>query len=371
MQIGVPKEVKNHEYRVGLTPDSVQELVSAGHQVLVEQNVGAAIDFTDEHFRRAGAEIAPSAAEVFARADMIIKVKEPRPDECRMLRAGQLLFTYLHLAADPRQAELLLKSGAIALAYETVTNDRGHLPLLAPMSEVAGRMAVQAGAHHLEKAQGGRGVLLGGVPGVAPAKVLILGGGVVGSNAAGVALGIGADVTIMDRSVDRLRELDRMFPESVRCVYATAASIESYLPEADLVIGAVLLPGASAPRLVTREMVGRMKPGAVVVDVAIDQGGCFATSRPTSHQDPTYVVDGVIHYCVANMPGGVARTATQALNNVTLPFVLQLADNPVRALLNNAHLRNGLNIHCGRVTHRAVADSLGHDFTDAFEALKK
>ena len=371
MQIGVPKEVKNHEYRVGLTPDSVQELVSAGHQVLVEQNAGAAIDFADEDFRRAGAVIAPSAAEVFARADMIVKIKEPQPDECQMLKTGQLLFTYLHLAADPRQAELLLKSGAIAMAYETVTDDRGHLPLLAPMSEVAGRMAVQAGAHHLEKAQGGRGVLLGGVPGVAPARVLILGGGVVGSNAAGVALGIGADVTIMDRSVERLRELDRMFPASIRCVYATAAAIENYLPEADLVIGAVLLPGASAPRLVTREMVGRMKPGAVVVDVAIDQGGCFATSRPTSHQDPIYVVDGVIHYCVANMPGGVARTATQALNNVTLPFVLQLADNPVRALLTNANLRNGLTIHCGRVTHKAVADSLGHDFTDAFEALKK
>ena len=371
MQIGVPKEVKNHEYRVGLTPDSVQELVSAGHQVLVEQNAGAAIDFADEDFRRAGAVIAPSAAEVFARADMIVKIKEPQPDECQMLKTGQLLFTYLHLAADPRQAELLLKSGAIAMAYETVTDDRGHLPLLAPMSEVAGRMAVQAGAHHLEKAQGGRGVLLGGVPGVAPARVLILGGGVVGSNAAGVALGIGADVTIMDRSVERLRELDRMFPASIRCVYATAAAIENYLPEADLVIGAVLLPGASAPRLVTREMVARMKPGAVVVDVAIDQGGCFATSRPTSHQDPIYVVDGVIHYCVANMPGGVARTATQALNNVTLPFVLQLADNPVRALLTNANLRNGLTIHCGRVTHKAVADSLGHDFTDAFEALKK
>ena len=371
MQIGVPKEVKNHEYRVGLTPDSVQELVSAGHQVLVEQNAGAAIDFADEDFRRAGAVIVHSAAEVFARADMIVKIKEPQPDECQMLKTGQLLFTYLHLAADPRQAELLLKSGAIAMAYETVTDDRGHLPLLAPMSEVAGRMAVQAGAHHLEKAQGGRGVLLGGVPGVAPARVLILGGGVVGSNAAGVALGIGADVTIMDRSVERLRELDRMFPASIRCVYATAAAIENYLPEADLVIGAVLLPGASAPRLVTREMVGRMKPGAVVVDVAIDQGGCFATSRPTSHQDPTYVVDGVIHYCVANMPGGVARTATQALNNVTLPFVLQLADNPVRALLTNANLRNGLTIHCGRVTHKAVADSLGHDFTDAFEALKK
>ncbi|MFT6420245.1 MAG: alanine dehydrogenase [Porticoccus sp.] len=371
MQIGVPKEVKNHEYRVGLTPDSVQELVSAGHQVLVEQNAGAAIDFADEDFRRAGAVIAPSAAEVFARADMIVKIKEPQPDECQMLKTGQLLFTYLHLAADPRQAELLLKSGAIAMAYETVTDDRGRLPLLAPMSEVAGRMAVQAGAHHLEKAQGGRGVLLGGVPGVAPARVLILGGGVVGSNAAGVALGIGADVTIMDRSVERLRELDRMFPASIRCVYATAAAIENYLPEADLVIGAVLLPGASAPRLVTREMVARMKPGAVVVDVAIDQGGCFATSRPTSHQDPIYVVDGVIHYCVANMPGGVARTATQALNNVTLPFVLQLADNPVRALLTNANLRNGLTIHCGRVTHKAVADSLGHDFTDAFEALKK
>ena len=371
MQIGVPKEVKNHEYRVGLTPDSVQELVSAGHQVLVEQNAGAAIDFADEDFRRAGAVIAPSAAEVFARADMIVKIKEPQPDECQMLKTGQLLFTYLHLAADPRQAELLLKSGAIAMAYETVTDDRGRLPLLAPMSEVAGRMAVQAGAHHLEKAQGGRGVLLGGVPGVAPARVLILGGGVVGSNAAGVALGIGADVTIMDRSVERLRELDRMFPASIRCVYATAAAIDNYLPEADLVIGAVLLPGASAPRLVTREMVARMKPGAVVVDVAIDQGGCFATSRPTSHQDPIYVVDGVIHYCVANMPGGVARTATQALNNVTLPFVLQLADNPVRALLTNANLRNGLTIHCGRVTHKAVADSLGHDFTDAFEALKK
>lgn len=371
MRVGIPREMKNHEYRVGLTPTSVRELVSAGHQVLVEKNAGKAIDFTDEQYRAAGASIAATPEEVFTHADMIIKVKEPQADECRMLRPEQVLFTYLHLAADSAQAQLLLESGAICIAYETVTDDRGRLPLLAPMSEVAGRMSVQAGAHHLEKAQGGRGVLLGGVPGVAPGRVVILGGGVVGANAARVAVGLGACVTIFDRSVDRLRELEQQFDGRVITLYATTSAIEEAVRHADLVIGAVLVPGASTPKLVTREMIGTMNPGSVVVDVAIDQGGCFETSKPTTHQQPTFVVDDVVHYCVSNMPGAVARTATQALNNVTLPFVLKLAESPVGALFQDANLRNGLNIHSGRVTHKGVADSLGYPYQDPFEALKK
>jgi len=313
MKIGVPKEIKNNEYRVGLTPSSVVELVARGHKVMVEVNAGAGIDFSDEEYRAAGAEMVASAADVFAAADMIIKVKEPQPRECEMLRDGQILYTYLHLAPDPQQTKLLVESGATCVAYETVTDNQGGLPLLAPMSEVAGRMSVQAGAYHLEKAQGGRGVLLGGVPGVAPAKVLVIGGGVVGDNAAAIAVGMGADVTILDRSIARLRELDAKYEGRAHCVYSTMATIEEYALDADLVIGAVLIPGAAAPKLLSRDIISRMKKGSVVVDVAIDQGGCFETSRATTHQQPTYMVDDVVHYCVANMPGGVARTATWRL----------------------------------------------------------
>ncbi len=370
MRIGVPREVKNHEYRVGLNPVSVRELVSAGHQVLVERDAGAAIDYTDQAYQAAGAVITGSAAEVYSQCEMIIKVKEPQTEECRMLRPGQVLFTYLHLAASAEGTKLLIDSGAICIAYETVTDNRGRLPLLAPMSEVAGRMSVQAGAHHLEKAQGGRGVLLGGVPGVGPGRVVILGGGVVGANATKVAVGLGASVTIFDRSVDRLRELEQQFDGCVTTLFATTSAIEDAVSHADLVIGAVLVPGASTPKLVTREMIRGMIPGSVVVDVAIDQGGCFETSRPTTHQQPTFVVDGVVHYCVANMPGGVARTATQALNNVTLPYVMRLAESSTGALFQDENLRNGLNIHSGQVTHRGVAESLGYPYVDPFEALK-
>jgi alanine dehydrogenase len=370
MLIGVPKEIKNHEYRVGLTPSSVVELVGRGHQVIIERNAGDAIDFSDQQFVEAGASIVDSATEIYKRAEMIVKVKEPQPDECKMLREGQILYTYLHLAPDPEQTELLIKSGATCVAYETVTDDRGGLPLLAPMSEVAGRMSVQAGAHYLEKAQGGRGVLLGGVPGVAPASVLVVGGGVVGANAAKMAVGMGAEVTILDRSVSRLRELDNEFEGRARCVYSTTSAIEDYALGADLVIGAVLIPGAAAPKLLTADLVGRMKKGSVVVDVAIDQGGCFETSVPTTHQDPTFKVGEVVHYCVANMPGAVARTSTMALNNATLPYALALADDPVSSLYRDRHLQNGLNIHKGMVTYKAVAEALGHAFVPAVEALK-
>ncbi|MEH6472087.1 MAG: alanine dehydrogenase [Halopseudomonas sp.] len=371
MLIGVPKEIKNHEYRVGLTPSSVQELVNRGHQVIVENNAGAGIDFSNDEYISAGASIVQTAAEVFERAEMVVKVKEPQPQECKMLREGQVLYTYLHLAPDPRQTELLVKSGATCIAYETVTDNAGGLPLLAPMSEVAGRMSIQAGAHHLEKAEGGRGVLLGGVPGVAPAKVLVIGGGVVGVNAATMAVGMGADVTIMDRSLPRLRQLDAEYNGHVKCVYSTSSAIEEYALDADLVIGAVLIPGAAAPKLLTRELISKMKKGAVVVDVAIDQGGCFETSKATTHQEPTYVVDDVVHYCVANMPGGVARTSTMALNNATLPYALALANDPKQALLNDAHLLNGLNVHKGMVTYKAVADALGYDFVAAEQALEQ
>lgn len=367
MLIGVPKEVKNHEYRVGLTPAGVREMVAAGHQVAVQASGGAAIGFSDEMYLAAGATIAASAQEIFASADMIIKVKEPQPEECKLLRPGQILYTYLHLAPDPTQTELLVGSGASCIAYETVTAPDGSLPLLAPMSEVAGRMSVQAGAHHLEKAQGGLGVLLGGVPGVAPADVLIIGGGVVGTQAARMAVGMGANVTVLDRSLPRLRQLDTEFDGRLNCVYSTVDAIESHLVSADLVVGAVLIPGAAAPKLVSREMVSKMKPGAVMVDVAIDQGGCFATSKPTSHQQPTYEVDGVIHYCVTNMPGGVARTSTMALTNATLPFALQLANNGLgSALTADPHLMAGLNVHAGKVTYQAVAQSLGYDYVDPY-----
>ncbi|MBT5293276.1 MAG: alanine dehydrogenase [Cellvibrionales bacterium] len=363
MLIGVPKEIKNHEYRIGLTPGGVRELVVNGHEVLVENNGGAEIGFDNEEYLAAGASIVDTAEEIFAAADMIIKVKEPQPNECKMLRAGQILFTYLHLAPDPKQTQLLVESGATCIAYETVTDNQAGLPLLAPMSEVAGRMSIQAGAHHLEKAQGGLGSLLGGVPGVAPAKVLIIGGGVVGTQAARMAIGMGADVTILDRSLPRLRQLDVEFSGQLRCIYSTAESIEQYSLEADLVIGAVLIPGAAAPKLLTRAIISKMKKGAVVVDVAIDQGGCFETSKATTHEQPTYVVDEVVHYCVANMPGGVARTSTMALTNATLPFALALANKGVKqALLDDAHLLNGLNVHQGKVTYKAVADVLSYDY---------
>ncbi|HYG85211.1 MAG TPA: alanine dehydrogenase [Azospirillum sp.] len=370
MLIGVPKEIKNHEYRVGLTPASVRELLHHGHKVMVETGAGREIGLDDELYAAAGAEIAPDAADVFARAEMIVKVKEPQPAECRMLREGQVLFTYLHLAPDPDQTRLLVESGAIGIAYETVTDDHGGLPLLAPMSEVAGRMAVQAGAHCLEKAQGGRGVLLGGVPGVPAAKVVVLGGGVVGTNAARMAMGMEAKVIVIDKSLVRLKELDLQFGAKLQTLYSTVDTIEEHVLDADLVIGAVLLPGAAAPKLVTRDMVARMKRGAVVVDVAIDQGGCFETSRPTTHAQPTYVVDGVVHYCVANMPGGVANTSTFALNNATLPFVLALADQGYRtALIKDKHLRNGLNVHAGKITCAAVSEAQNLPYQPAEEAL--
>ncbi|BEV70998.1 MULTISPECIES: alanine dehydrogenase [unclassified Paludibacterium] len=371
MLIGVPKEIKNHEYRVGLTPSGAREMIAHGHKVLVETQAGLAIGFTDEQYIAAGASIAPSAKAVFDQAEMIIKVKEPQPVECRMLRPGQILFTYLHLAPDPEQTRLLIESGAIAVAYETVTDDRGGLPLLAPMSEVAGRMAIQAGAHALEKAQGGRGVLMGGVPGVAPAKVVVIGGGVVGLNAARMAMGMGADVTILDKSLNRLKEIDMIFEGRIKTLVSNTSNIEEQCEAADLVVGAVLVPGALAPKLVTRPMLKKMLPGAVLVDVAIDQGGCFETSHATTHQEPIYVVDGVVHYCVANMPGGVARTSTLALSNATLPFALELANKGwAGALLDNVHLRNGLNICRGKVTYQAVAKDLGYQYVDPIEAIK-
>jgi alanine dehydrogenase len=371
MLIGVPKEIKVHEYRVGLTPAGVREMVKHGHEVLVQSGAGYGIGHDDDHYAAAGAQIAESAEEVFARAEMIIKVKEPQPQECRMLREGQVLFTYLHLAPDPEQTRLLLESGAIAIAYETVTDDHGGLPLLAPMSEVAGRMAIQAGAHCLEKAQGGRGVLLGGVPGVAPAKVVVIGGGVVGVNAARMAMGLGADVAVLDRSLARLKQLDELYGPRLKTLYSNDETIEEYVLGADVVVGAVLIPGAAAPKLVTRTMLKDMRRGSVLVDVAIDQGGCFETSRATTHQEPTFIEEEVVHYCVANMPGAVAHTSTYALTNATLPYALQLADKGYRqALLDNAHLRAGLNIHTGRVTYEAVAHDLGYDYAPATEVLK-
>jgi alanine dehydrogenase len=370
MLIGVPKEIKNHEYRIGLTPASVRELTAHGHEVLVETNAGMGVGFPDTDYEKAGASIVSSAEAVFDRAEMIVKVKEPQPNECRMLRKGQTLFTYLHLAPDPLQAELLIASGATCIAYETVTDTQGGLPLLAPMSEVAGRMSIQAGAHFLEKAQGGRGVLMGGVPGVAPAEVLIIGGGVVGDNAAQMAVGMGASVTLLDRSLPRLRQLEQKYQGRVKCLYSTIEAVEESALKADLVVGAVLIPGAAAPKLLTRSLIERMQTGSVVVDVAIDQGGCFETSKATTHADPVYVVDEVVHYCVANMPGGVARTATMALNNATLPFTLALANQgPQQAMQKDNHLRNGLNVHAGKVTYEAVSTALGYDYTAPEVAL--
>jgi alanine dehydrogenase len=370
MLIGVPREIKSQEYRVGLTPASVRELTGHGHEVLVERDAGAGINTADSVYAAAGASIAGDAEEVFARAQMIVKVKEPQAAERRRLRPGQILFTYLHLAPDPKQAEDLVKSGAICIAYETVTAAGGGLPLLAPMSEVAGRMSVQAGAHSLEKTQGGMGILLGGVTGVAPAKIVILGAGVVGSNAAQVAAGSGAQVVVLDRNIDALRRIEARLGARVTTVFANRDNIERHVLSADLVIGAVLIPGAAAPKLVSREMVSAMKPGAAVVDVAIDQGGCFETSHPTTHADPTYVVDGVVHYCVANMPGGVPRTSTYALNNATLPYVLLLADKGYRqALQDHLHLRAGLNVYAGKITYREVADALHYPYHDALQLL--
>ena len=371
MLIGVPKEIKNHEYRVGLVPFAVRELVHNGHTVVVETNAGAGIGISDDDYRAAGAEILGDAKSVFDKADMIVKVKEPQPQECAMLRDGQVLFTYLHLAPDLKQTDGLIKSGAIAIAYETVTSPRGGLPLLAPMSEVAGRMAPQAGAHCLEKAQGGRGVLLGGVPGVPPGKVLVIGGGVSGMNAARIALGMGAEVTILERNLDRIAQLDDMFRGTgLRTLYSTVDAIERAVQEADLVIGAVLVPGAAAPKLINREMLKTMPDGSVVVDIAIDQGGCLETSRPTTHADPTFVEEGVVHYCVANMPGAVARTSTFALNNATLPFTLALANKGYRvALAQDPHLRQGLNVAAGKITYKAVSEAHGLDFTAAEEVL--
>ena len=370
MRIGVAKEIKNEEHRVGLTPASVRELVNHGHEVLVEASAGYDIGFEDEHYRAAGARIAATAEEVFAAAEMIVKVKEPQPVEIKRLRPDQVLFTYLHLAPDPAQTKGLLASGCTAIAYETVTAANGGLPLLAPMSEVAGRMSIQVGAHCLERRQGGAGVLLGGVPGVPAAKVVILGGGVAGTNAARMAMGVEAHVIVIDRALPRLYDLDLRFGSRLHTVFATQDAIEQHVLSADLVIGAVLVPGAAAPRLVTRDMVRRMRRGSVMIDISIDQGGCFETSRATTHADPTYIVDGVVHYCVANMPGAVARTSTMALNNATLPFVVALADKGVAgALAADIHLRHGLNVHRGRITHPAVAQALGLDFLSAEQAL--
>ncbi|WP_313166501.1 alanine dehydrogenase [Massilia oculi] len=363
MLVGVPKEIKNHEYRVGLTPPSVRELVARGHQVIIQQGAAHEIGLDDAHYTAAGATIADSAQEVFARADMIVKVKEPQPAECAMLRDGQILYTYLHLAPDPEQTAALVKSGAICIAYETITGPGGGLPLLAPMSEVAGRMSIQAGAAHLEKSRGGMGLLLGGVPGVAAGHVVVIGAGVVGANALQMAVGSGARVTVLDKNVDRLRQLDLVFGNRISTLYSNAHALEEAVLDADLVIGGVLVPGAAAPKLVTRDMVSRMKKGAVVVDVAIDQGGCFETSHPTTHADPTFLVDGVVHYCVANMPGAVARTSTFALNNATIGHALALANKGWRrALADDVHLRHGLNVCQGKVTFEAVAQALGYDY---------
>jgi alanine dehydrogenase len=362
MRVGVPKEIKVHEYRVGLTPGAVREYVAAGHDVVVETDAGGGIGASDEAYRKAGAVIAGTAAEIFKTCDMIVKVKEPQPREWTQLREGQILFTYLHLAPDPEQAKGLMESGCTAVAYETVTDAKGGLPLLAPMSEVAGRLAIEAAGSALKRSAGGRGLLLGGVPGVVPARVVVLGGGVVGTHAARMAVGLGAEVTILDRSIPRLRELDELFEGRARTRFSTIEAVEHEVFAADVVIGAVLVPGASAPKLITREMLKSMQKGAVLVDVAIDQGGCFETSHATTHADPTYEVDGIIHYCVANMPGAVPLTSSHALNNATLPFGLALANLGFAAVTQNPHLRAGLNVHRGRITNKAVAESLGLSF---------
>lgn len=370
MLVGVPKEIKSQEYRVGLVPASVKDIIKAGATVLVEKNAGIGINITDNEYIAAGAHIVETADEIYQRAELIIKVKEPQPSECRKLREGQTIFTYLHLAPDPQQTELLKKSGVTAIAYETVTQHQGGLPLLTPMSEVAGRMSIQAGAHCLEMAQGGSGKLLGGVPGVPPAHVLVIGGGVVGTNAIRMAIGMEARVTVIDKSLIRLRELDFQFGSRLNTIYSTSDSLDECVVSADLVVGAVLVPGSAAPKLVTRSMIKAMRPGSVVVDVAIDQGGCFETSHPTTHHEPTFVVDGVVHYCVANMPGAVPRTSTFALNNATLPFILSIVKNGVkRALLSDPHFLNGLNVHNGKITYEAIARELNYDYVAAVDAL--
>jgi alanine dehydrogenase len=370
MLIGVPKEIKNHEYRVGMIPASARELISHGHQVIVETNAGNGIGFDDQAYINVGAEIRKTAEEIFAQAEMIIKVKEPLTNERAMLREDQILFTYLHLAPDLPQTKDLIASKAVCIAYETVTANNGSLPLLAPMSEVAGRMSIQAGAQCLEKSKAGRGMLLAGVPGVSPAKVVIIGGGVVGSNAAQMAIGMGANVVILDRSIDVLRRLDAQFGAQLETVFSSKDALEQHVLSADLVIGGVLIPGAAAPKLVTEDMIKRMKPGAAVVDVAIDQGGCFATSKATTHDEPTYIIDDIVHYCVANMPGAVPRTSTFALNNATLPYIISIANNGYKgALEKDPHLMNGLNIHKGVVTCHSVADNLGFDYVDPTDAI--
>ena len=371
MKIGCPTEIKPQEFRVGMTPDAAREAVNNDHEVLIQSGAGVGAGFTDEDYIAAGAKMIGTAAEVFAEADMIVKVKEPQAVERKMLREGQLLFTYLHLAPDPEQTKDLLESGCTAIAYETVTDDNGGLPLLAPMSEVAGRLAPQVGAWTLQKANGGRGVLMGGVPGVAPAKVVVIGGGVVGTHAAKIAAGMGADVTVLDRSLPRLRYLDDVFGGTFKNQYSTAGATAELVREADMVIGAVLIPGAAAPKLVSRAQLSEMKPGAALVDVAIDQGGCFETSRATTHADPIYEVDGIMHYCVANMPGAVARTSTQALGNATLPFLLNLANKGWKqACEDDPHLLNGLNVHAGQLTYYAVGKALGIDVISPSLALK-
>jgi len=370
MQIAVPKEIKNHEYRVALTPTGARELVGRGHSVTVQAGAGEGAGFADAAFEAVGAQIEADVAKLWDDAELILKVKEPQPEEVARLQAGQTLFTYLHLAAEESLTRSLMESGATCIAYETITDRQGGLPLLAPMSTVAGRMAVQAGAHSLEKAQGGAGVLLPGVPGVAPAKVAVIGGGVVGENAARMALGLGAEVTVLDKSIPRLETLDDRYQGRMKTVFSTADAIDEAVRECDLIVGAVLIPGAAAPKLITRTMLAEMKPGSVLVDVAIDQGGCFETSRPTTHADPTYIVDGVVHYCVANMPGAVARTSTQALTNATLPYVIALADKGwQQALADDAHFAAGLNVHAGQVTYAAVAEAFGLDAVEPADLL--
>ena len=372
MLIGVPKEIKGQEHRAGMTPTSVREVVHHGHSVIVQSQIAVSIGFGDDDYRRAGAEVVDSAAEVWSRAEMIVKVKEPQAAEYPLMRAGQILFTYLHLAPDLEQTRALMESGVVAIAYETVTDSHGRLPLLAPMSEVAGRMSIQVGAHCLEMNQGGRGMLLGGVPGVPAARVVVLGGGIVGTNAARMAMGLEASVTVVDKSLPRLYDLDLQFGSTLNTIFATVDSIEEQVLSADLVVGAVLVPGAAAPRLVTREMVKSMRRGSVMVDVSIDQGGCFETSKPTSHADPTYVVDDVVHYCVTNMPGALARTATQGLNNATLPFVLALAEHGYQqAMKDDPHLLEGLNVCHGAVTYQAVAANHNLDYVEPLVALTR
>lgn len=370
MIIGVPKEIKNHEYRVGMVPASVRELIQHGHEVIVETNAGSGIGFTDEDYTQVGASILNTASAVFEKAEMIVKVKEPQAIERAMLREGQILFTYSHLAPDLPQTQDLIKSKAVCIAYETVTDNNGGLPLLAPMSEVAGRMSIQAGAQALEKSNAGRGMLLGGVPGVEPAKVVVIGGGVVGNNAAKMAVGMGAEVVVLDRNINVLRRLDDLYGNQIKAIYSTADALEKHVLEADLVIGGVLIPGAAAPKLVTKEHIAKMKPGSAIVDVAIDQGGCIETSHATTHADPTFIVDEVVHYCVANMPGAVPRTSTFALNNATLPYIISLANKGyVKALKDDKHLLQGLNVINGHVTCKSVADNLGFDYVSPEDAL--